>query len=40
MEAFRSNTVQHILFLFTQAIDRDCDGTLTEEEFVEAYNKR
>jgi Ca2+-binding EF-hand superfamily protein len=23
-----------------QAIDRDCDGTLTEEEFIEAYNKR
>jgi hypothetical protein len=35
IDSFR---LSYILIL--KAIDRDSDGTLTEEEFIEAYNKR
>jgi hypothetical protein len=35
IDSFRLSSI-----LILKAIDRDSDGTLTEEEFIEAYNKR
>jgi hypothetical protein len=35
IDSFRLSNI-----LILKAIDRDSDGTLTEEEFIEAYNKR